>query len=139
MGKLAPILDQKWDVVVIGSGIGGLTVAALLATEKRQRVLVLEKHLKVGGCTHSFQRKKNYLFDVGVHFVGSVSENSVLRTVLGKLTRHRLHWKSLPRQLDHVHLPGQDFQMSYDWNDMLEDLGRLYPEERSALIRFFLS
>lgn len=51
------------DAVVIGSGIGGLTTAALLS-KAGKRVLVLEQHDTAGGCTHTFQ-KKGFEFDVG--------------------------------------------------------------------------
>ena len=42
------ITKQKFDAIIIGSGIGGLCTAALLGL-KGKRVLVLEKHFKIGG------------------------------------------------------------------------------------------
>jgi len=59
---------EHYDVVVIGSGIGGLTSAALLA-RAGLAVLVVERHDRVGGCSHSFRRGR-YLFDSAVHVVG---------------------------------------------------------------------
>ena len=49
-------LGDKWDVIVIGSGIGGLTAAALLSVHGGKRVLVLERHYAMGGFTHTFRR-----------------------------------------------------------------------------------
>jgi len=46
-------LDDKWDAVVIGSGIGGLTAAVLLSVHGGKRVLVLERHYAMGGFTTS--------------------------------------------------------------------------------------
>jgi all-trans-retinol 13,14-reductase len=49
-------LDQTWDAIVIGSGIGGLATAALLSSYAHKRVLVLERHYVAGGYTHVFHR-----------------------------------------------------------------------------------
>ena len=46
---------ENWDAVIIGSGISGLTTARLLADAGKQ-VLVLEKHFKFGGYTHTLKR-----------------------------------------------------------------------------------
>lgn len=51
------------DAIVIGSGVGGLTAAALLS-KAGKRVLVLEQHDQAGGCTHTFENK-GFEFDVG--------------------------------------------------------------------------
>ena len=55
--------DEDYDVIVIGSGIGGLTVASLLAQHDK-RVLVLEQHYKAGGACHTFE-KDGYRFATG--------------------------------------------------------------------------
>ncbi len=52
--------QQKFDVIVVGSGIGGLTVAALLSKLHRKRVLVLEQDFTAGGFTHAFERKGKF-------------------------------------------------------------------------------
>ncbi len=58
---------DDYDVVVIGSGLGGLVSAALLAREGR-RVLVVERHDRAGGYAHAF-RRRSYRFDSAVHLV----------------------------------------------------------------------
>ena len=54
-----PSTNQTFDLIVIGSGMGGLSVASLMSQMKHKRVLVLERHFKLGGFTHSFTRPKN--------------------------------------------------------------------------------
>jgi len=51
--KKKPLLQRSYDTIVIGSGMGGLATAAILAKEG-QKVLVLEKHYTPGGFTHDF-------------------------------------------------------------------------------------
>jgi len=52
------------DAIIIGSGIGGLSTAAIMA-KSGKKVLVLEQHDQAGGCCHTFI-DKGYEFDVGI-------------------------------------------------------------------------
>eukprot|EP00566_Odontella_aurita_P036647 CAMPEP_0113568002 /NCGR_PEP_ID=MMETSP0015_2-20120614/23597_1 /TAXON_ID=2838 /ORGANISM="Odontella" /LENGTH=686 /DNA_ID=CAMNT_0000470475 /DNA_START=79 /DNA_END=2135 /DNA_ORIENTATION=+ /assembly_acc=CAM_ASM_000160 len=59
--------EGEYDIVVIGSGMGGLTCAALSA-KYGSKVLCLESHIKVGGSAHTFSRMHDggkYSFEVG--------------------------------------------------------------------------
>ena len=77
---------QSYDVVVIGSGIGGLVAAGLLARYGR-RVLVCESHTLPGGAAHSFKRE-GFTFDSGPSFycgLGDAKSCNPLREVLDAL------------------------------------------------------
>ena len=59
--------DKDYDIIVVGSGMGGLSCAALSA-KYGSKVLCLESHIKVGGSAHTFSRMHNggkYSFEVG--------------------------------------------------------------------------
>lgn len=68
---------EKFDAIVIGSGIGGLTTAAILAKLYRKKVLVLEQHFTAGGFTHEFERKRKFEWDVGLHYVGEMGKGQM--------------------------------------------------------------
>lgn len=63
---------DDYDAIVIGSGIGGLTTASLMA-QAGKKVLVLEQHYVAGGACHTFTRK-GYEFATGIHYVGELEE-----------------------------------------------------------------
>lgn len=66
----------KYDVVIIGSGMGGLTTAYILAKEG-MKVCVLEKNRQIGGSLQIFSRDKT-VFDTGVHYIGGLDEGQNL-------------------------------------------------------------
>jgi all-trans-retinol 13,14-reductase len=72
---------QQYDVVIIGSGLGGLLSAVLLAKEGRH-VAVIEQNKQVGGCLQTFSFEKK-VFDSCVHYIGALDEgqtqNSIFR------------------------------------------------------------
>src|SRR5690606_38609915 len=61
-------MRESFDIIVIGSGLGGLVCAAILAKEGR-KVLVLEKNKQYGGNLQTFVRNR-CIFDTGVHYLG---------------------------------------------------------------------
>ena len=67
---------MMYDVIVIGSGLGGLVCARQLA-KKGRSVLVLERQVQPGGCLQSF-RRGNFEFDTGLHYVGGLAEGQPL-------------------------------------------------------------
>src|SRR5262245_52493242 len=57
---------DEYDVIVIGSGLAGLTAANTLAKQGRS-VLLLEQHYQLGGMATWFKRQNGHIFDISLH------------------------------------------------------------------------
>ena len=104
---------MSYDVIVIGSGIGGLTTAGLLARAAGKRVLVLERHTEPGGLTHTF-RRDGASWDVGVHYIGQLDPGSQGRAYFDYLSGGELEWNRMPDAYDRFVYPGLDLRVSSD-------------------------
>jgi all-trans-retinol 13,14-reductase len=126
------IPDRRWDAIVIGSGMGGMTAAALLARLGR-RVLVLEQHNVPGGFTQTF-RRPGYRWDVGVHLVGEMTPAAYPGRLLASLTGGRLAWEPLGDVYDEFTFPdGFVIQFPSTIDGFREALGEAFPGERPAI------
>ncbi len=124
--------EGVWDYIVIGSGMGGMTAAAMLA-KLGKKVLVVEQHYVPGGYTHTFKRKK-YLWDVGVHAVGEVTRHSLTGRLLEYLTDGGLEWTSLGDVYDEFYYP-DGFRIDFPDNpkQFRQNLIDAFPEEEEAI------
>ena len=124
-----------WDAAVVGSGIGGLAAAALLA-KAGKLVLVLERHYVAGGFTHTF-RRPGYEWDVGVHYIGEVHRpRSVLRRVFDHVSEGRLQWARMPDVYDRVIIGDRAFDLAAPKARFIEELARHFPAERGTIDRY---
>lgn len=127
---------EKYEVIVIGSGIGGLTTAALLAKSGRQ-VLLLEQHDRAGGYAHGFKRKK-YTFDAGVHLTSGCGLEGFAG---GQLITKVLQAIDQYQQLEFIRIDPFAFvsvadievELPSSIEGMVKTLGRLFPSERQGL------
>ncbi|MEM8810126.1 MAG: NAD(P)/FAD-dependent oxidoreductase, partial [Cyanobacteria bacterium P01_G01_bin.38] len=133
----APSEAQTFDAIVIGSGIGGLTVAALLTKLRQQRVLVLEQHFTAGGFTHSFSRKGKFHWDVGLHYVGDMGSGGTGRAVFDYLTESHLEWQKMPDAFETFVYPDFSFAVHSDAKQFQADLIRQFPNESVSIQQYF--
>jgi all-trans-retinol 13,14-reductase len=126
-------VDDQWDAIVIGSGMGGLAAAALLAMFGGKRVLVLERHHVVGGFTHSFHNS-GYEWNVGVHYVGQVQDpTSLIGATIDHLTGGRLEWSPLPEVYDRIRIGGRDFDLVAGRERFRDRIKSCFPNETKAI------
>jgi all-trans-retinol 13,14-reductase len=126
-------VDDTFDAIVIGSGMGGLTTASLLARHAGKRVLVLERHYTAGGFTHAFHRP-GYQWDVGVHYIGQVNDPaSPVRAVFDHLTDGALHWQAMPDVYDRAILGGREYEFLSGEERFRDRLKEYFPSEGPAI------
>ena len=130
-------LEETWDAIVIGSGMGGLTAAAMLSKYVGKKVLVLERHYAPGGYTHAFHRP-GYTWDVGVHYIGEMqNRRSAMRVAFDQLTDGALEWNPMPDVYDRVLIGGREYEFPTGEARLRARLKGYFPREPEAIDRYF--
>ena len=125
-------LEDNYDVIVIGSGMGGLTAAALLSKEGK-KVLVLERHYTAGGFTHVFKRK-GYEWDVGIHYIGEVqNKNSPIRKMFDYVSQCNLKWEDMGEVYDRVVIGEKKYDFVKGVENFKNTLVSYFPDESKAI------
>lgn len=127
--------EGDYDAIVIGSGIGGLASAALLAQRAEKRVLVLERHYTAGGFTHVFHRP-GYEWDVGVHYVGQMVAGDPMRRLFDEITGGRLQWNAMPAVYDRIQIADRAYEFTAGADAFVQGVSHCFPDERAAIGRY---
>ncbi|GMH86537.1 hypothetical protein TrVE_jg4677 [Triparma verrucosa] len=129
-------VPEDIDVVIVGSGIGGLYCAALLS-KAGKRCLVLEQHYVAGGCTHCFE-DKGWEFDTGVHYVGRVEKYGYLLDLVSegpKVTFEKMGGED--GTYDEIKIgdaPAHGFRAGKE--NFINDLVAKFPREKEAIEKY---
>jgi all-trans-retinol 13,14-reductase len=125
----------EFDAILIGSGMGALTVASLLAKFRNQRVLVVERHFQPGGMTHEFSRGQ-FRWDVGLHEVGSMNAWSPVRKVFDLVVDRQVNWNRTADPFDRFIYPNLTFDFYSGAGRFQQDLISRFPAEASGIRRY---
>ena len=129
---------QQFDVVIIGSGLGGLACGTILAKEG-YKVCILEKNKQIGGTLQTFVRDK-IIFDSGVHYVGGLDKGQNLHTLfkyLGIMDKLKLR-KMDENVFDAVVFNGdtREYKYAQGYENFIRTLTKDFPEEEEAIRKY---
>lgn len=127
-------LDKKdgYDAIVIGSGLGSMTFGSIMA-QMGKKVLLLEKHYVPGGFTHIFKRKE-YEWDVGIHYVGDVHKDFTFISILfAYITEHKLKWQEMDEVYDRIVLGDKSYDFKAGKENFIEMLYERFPGKEAAI------
>lgn len=136
-GYRPEIANEKYDAIIIGSGISGLTSAVFLA-KAGWKVLVLEKHFKLGGFTHTFKRNK-YEWDTGIHYIGEVQNpRSIVRRLFDYVTDSNLKWTPMDPNYDRIIFPDKSYDFIAPKDQFVESMCSYFPDDSIAIKEYLL-
>jgi all-trans-retinol 13,14-reductase len=119
--------EGGYDAIVVGSGMGGMTCAALMAREGR-RALVLERHYTAGGFTHVFKRS-GYEWDVGIHYIGGVNRpESLLASIFRYITDGELEWADMGEVYDRIVFGDEVYEFHAGRENFVRYLQEKFPD-----------
>lgn len=125
-------IEDDYDSIVIGSGMGGLTTAVCLA-KAGHKVLVLERHYTAGGFTHTYQRK-GYEWDVGLHYIGEVHrKGSSMRRMFDFVSDAKLEWKEMDPVYDRIFVGSKPYDYVKGEAQFKAQMCEYFPEEKAAI------
>lgn len=132
ISKIPPNLD----IIIIGSGIGGLTPGSLLS-RCGYRVLVLDQHeSQAGGATHTFEQN-GFEFDIGIHYIGQIRKRE---KILNLLTAEPIKFAKMGQAPDYIYdeiyIGSDNHNFRPDKNNFISDLVKKFPSQKSGLEKY---
>lgn len=127
--------STKFDVVIIGSGMGGLCCGVILSKEG-YKVCILEKNRQLGGSLQIFSRDK-VIFDTGIHYIGGLDEGENLNSyfkylgLMGKIKLKRMDMDGF----DHITFKGDPtvYKHAQGYDNFIRVLSEQFPEENENI------
>lgn len=127
---------KKGKVIIIGSGLGGLSSGVILALNG-YKVTVIEQHYQAGGCLQCFYRD-GVKFETGMHFIGSASPGQTLHKLMRYLKIDDVSLSRLdPLCYDIVSFGGERFKFANSKEPFIYQMGDYFPREKDNIAKYF--
>lgn len=126
---------MKYDIIIIGAGLGGLTAGAKLAREG-MKVLVIEQHSRPGGCATTFRRGA-FTLEVGLHEMDGPGGRDLKKRIFSEL--------DVTGNVDFVPVPefyrfirgDLTVTIPHDPQVAAVRLSEMFPEEKEGIARYY--
>jgi len=128
-------MSEKYDVIIIGAGIGGLVCGCYLA-KAGMKVLIVEKNNKPGGCCTSFQYGE-YIFNAGTHAFGGYRKGGSLYNIVSYLGLEKKMQMHRAELTDIIKTPFHNIEVWNDINKTKENITKNFPKEWKNILTFF--
>ena len=125
--------ENKYDTLIIGSGLGGLLCGYILSREG-MRVCITEKNMNPGGALQTF-RRKGIDFDTGIHYIGGMDEGQTLNRyfkyfgLTGNLRLGRMN----KDKFDVIAFNDAEYPLAQGFDNFIDQLLPSFPDEKGSL------
>ncbi len=126
-------MEKRYDIVIVGSGLGGLFCGAILAKEGK-KVCILEKHYQIGGNLQVFERKGCH-FSAGMHYAGSLDKGQILHDIYSYLGIYKnLEISKLNENcFEKIIIGDNEYSYAMGMENFKKTLINYFPEEKLAI------
>lgn len=127
---------SKYDIIIIGSGLGGLECGTILSKEG-YNVCVIEKNELFGGCFQTY-RRKGHLLDTGIHYIGSLDEGQMMHQffqytgIMDKLKVRKLDENAF----DKIYYKNREYDYAMGYVPFVDTLCKAFPHEKENLRQY---
>lgn len=127
---------MRYDVIIIGSGLGGL-VCGLGLAQQGKSVLVLERQIQPGGCLQSYKRHGGLSFDTGLHYVGGLTPGHRIYDIFSYLGLMDLPWYQMDESgFDLITIGDKTYPLASGYDNFVDTLSQYFPKERESLRKY---
>lgn len=131
-------MAKKYDIIIIGSGLGGLQSGVILS-RKGYKVLILEKNHQIGGALQTFKRN-GCEFSTGVHYIGNLDKGQTLNKVFKYLNLFDgIEYKMLDKTgFDIFTIDGFEYRFPIGFDNFKKQMYEYFPDEKIAIDSYML-